>query len=484
MVVATAVVTATALAFVLVHNSQQTAPAGPTVGERIEARKAERAGLQARADGKSRLELLGPLRVASLLSDALAVRVEGEGERAFERLPTAWRQAFAELDALNLALRDALDRPSPGAGSAVRAAARRAERALDQLAVGSELPLVLSFTPHFIAPRRATGELTLEPRTGNAAPAEGALRLESVGSRPAGSAQPTIPRYAPSFAASREPDPAVAVEIVGLHLSARGMAPALTVGSWRGEGETSAERLRFSVPRSAFTTGGTRTTLVAATLAIRRDGRTLLFELPFLVLPDRLGSMALDQKIRNTVPESNALVSPEILARAEVGETRSVNRCFDPPEGWRFDREHSRVVVVERLGWVDDVSDPTMNAGTVEFTDGKPGQICVTVVAKPAAKTARTATIGRFEAALLHDKTEDQIVQSGVWALEWREPVRARIEPNAAAWRLYVRLFDEVDREFDDEVHDLPFLRIAVEDDGLGDGGRTLILTPDPSAEP
>ena len=39
--------------------------------------------------------------------------------------------------------------------------------------------------------------------------------------------------------------------------------------------------------------------------------------------------------------------------------------------------------VVERLAWVDDVSDPTMNSGTVEFApEDKPGQVCVNVVTR------------------------------------------------------------------------------------------------------
>ena len=98
-------------------------------------------------------------------------------------------------------------------------------------------------------------------------------------------------------------------------------------------------------------------------------------------------------------------MSPEILARAPAGETRTVRRCFDPPPGWRFDKERRRVVIVERLGWMDDVGDPTLNGGSVEFGPRTSrGQICVTVAAKPVTASARTATIGRFEATLVRDR--------------------------------------------------------------------------------
>jgi hypothetical protein len=52
-------------------------------------------------------------------------------------------------------------------------------------------------------------------------------------------------------------------------------------------------------------------------------------------------------------------------------------------------------------------------------------------------------------------------------------------------WKFYVRMFDDIDREF--EGHDdtgllrasVPFLRI-----GLDDGGRMLVLRADPTGEP
>ena len=181
------------------------------------------------------------------------------------------------------------------------------------------------------------------------------------------------------------------------------------------------------------------------------------------------------------VAESNTLVSPEILARAPTGETRTVRRCFDPPAGWRFDKQNRRVVVVERLGWLEDIGDPTLNGGAVEFAANEGAdQVCVVVTAKPVTKAARTATIGRFEATLVRDRAEDRVVQSGIRALDWREAVRVPIEPGMTEWKLYVRLFDEIDREFDGTVSGgLPFLHIATEADG-----KALVLKADPAAAP
>ena len=213
---------------------------------------------------------------------------------------------------------------------------------------------------------------------------------------------------------------------------------------------------------------------------MRGSGRSAAFQLLFIVLPDSPGAFALDQRVQTTTPESNTLVSPEILARAPAGETRTVRRCFDPPPGWRFDQERRRVVIVERLGWHDDLGDPTLNGGSVEFVpEEKPGQICVAVVARPVTRQARTATIGRFEATLLRDRPVEQVVKSGIRALDWHEPARVPIEPGMTEWKLYVRLFDEVDREFASTGASTAFLRISRDDDG-----QAIVLQADPAAEP
>jgi hypothetical protein len=458
---------------------------GATANEKIAVLRAERASLQARADGEARISLLPAFRTAGLLFDALAVRSESDGDRAFDLLPAFRRQAFSELDALNGALKDALDRPTEGARLAAHGAAARAAVQLDRLAA-DDAPLVLSYTPHFVPPRRATGELTLAPSAPNAAP-QGALRLDAPGGPTANPPVQAVPRYAPDFAAAGDDDPPLHIEIVGPHLaSAGGPPPVLSIGAWRGQATVAPERLRFAVPRAAFPTDARRTSFAAATLSIRRGSRTALFQLLFTVLPDRPGSFAFDQRVRTTTLESNTLVSPEILSRAPTGETRTVRRCFDPPAGWRFDKERQRVVIVERLGWHDDVSDPTLNAGSVEFVPAaEPAQVCIAVVARPIMRSARTATIGRFEATLVRDRPSETVAKSGIRALDWREAVRVPIEPGMAEWKLYVRMFDDIDREF--EGHDdtglsragAPFLHI-----GLDDRGRVLVLRADPTAEP
>ncbi len=461
----------------------RSAPPPVTVGERLAVLKAERAGLQARAEGEGRLLLIAPLRVAGLLLDALVARGE-EPEQDLERIAVPRRQAFTEAELLNAALKDALARPTQGAVQVARKAADRAQAALERLADNDSHPLVLSVTPRFVPPRRATGDLSVEAPAGAASPPQdtAGVRLKADGPRAPAAAAPTVPRYAPSFLAPADEDPPVTIEIAGLHLAPGGPPPVLTVGAWRGVATVAPERLRFEVPRKAFPTDAVRATMVTASLAIRSESRPAYFELPFIVLPDRPGSMALDQKIRTTTTESTTLVSPEILARAPAGDSQTVRRCFDPPAGTRFDKERRRVIVVERLAWVDDTSDPTANAGTVEFAhDEGPDQICLVVVTRAAAKAARTATIGRFEATLVRDKFEERAERSGVRALDWREPTRVNIDSDAIEWRLYLRLFDEVDREFraaPDRL-DVPFLSISVEP-----SGRAMIVKADPAAEP
>ena len=456
---------------------------GLTTGEKIGTLRAERAALQARADGEARIGLLQPLRIASLLSDALIARSESDRERSVERLPPDRRQAYAAIDALNAALKDAQARASEGTRQRAVAAALPAQQALERMAGTDEVPLVLQFTPRFVPPRRATGELTLTPSAPPAAPSgTAAVSLDAGGRSTDAPTVPTVPRYGPSFASPSDEDPPVSIEIVGLRLAAEsGPAPTLAIGDWRGTATVAPERLRFAVPRSAFATETARTTFVTGLLSIRRDSRTFAVELLFTVLPDRPGSFAIDQKIRTTVSEARTLVSPEILARGGAGEMRWVQRCFDPPPGWRFDMSRRRVVVVEKLASEDDIPDPTLNSGSVEFAnDGQPGQICIVVTAKPVTKTAKAATIGRFEATLERDRSEDSAVKSGVRALDWREAVRVPLDPASIEWRLYLRLFDEIDREFDGKVtQSTPFLQIAPDEEG-----KALVLRADPSAEP
>jgi hypothetical protein len=488
-----------AVAFLL-GRGEAPAAEGPTVGERLATLKAQRASLQARADGQTRIGLLEDFRVASLLSDALAARHESDFETPVERLPAPQRQAFADIDALNIALSDALARPGEGARLAAHAVTARARASLERLAGTDNAPLILLFTPRFVPPRRATGELTLAPQappaplSPSAPPGsaqQGVLRLEPVPKSTAVTAAtpvvPTVPRYAPAFASASADDPPVAIEVTGLHMASDGgVPPVLTIGAWRGEATLAPERLRFSVPRRAFTTETGHAIFATASLAIRRASRTSTFDLLLVVLPDRPGSFAIDQRVRTLVPEANTLVSPEILVRGGVGEARTVRRCFDPPVGWRFDKTRRRVVIVERLGWLDDVSDATVNSGTVEFAnDEGPDQICVVVTTRAVTRAARTATIGRFEATLLRDRAEDSVAQSGVRALDWHEAIRVPIDPGVVEWKLYVRLFDEIDREFaggpegSATLTGVPFLHIVL--DGKA---KVLVLQADLAAEP
>jgi hypothetical protein len=428
-----------AIAYLLVR--EEAPGPGPTVGEKIALLVADRASLQARADGEARISLLPAFRAASLVTDALAARSETDAERTFDGLPAVRRQVFAEIAALNGALRDALERPSVEARLAALKEAERATAELDRLAGLDTVPLILSFTPRFVPPRGAA---------------------DATG--------------------SRDQDPPVEIEVVGPRLvSAGGPPPVLAVGAWRGAATVAPERLRFAVPRAAFATDPKRTLFAIGTLSVRGSGRSAAFQLLFIVLPDSPGAFALDQRVQTTTPESNTLVSPEILARAPAGETRTVRRCFDPPPGWRFDQERRRVVIVERLGWHDDLGDPTLNGGSVEFVpEEKPGQICVAVVARPVTRQARTATIGRFEATLLRDRPVEQVVKSGIRALDWHEPARVPIEPGMAEWKLYVRLFDEIDREFASTTGaSTAFLRISRDEDG-----QAIVLQVDPGAEP
>ncbi len=457
---------------------------GPTVGERLVALRAERAALEARAGGAARIDLLPAFRTAGLLLDGLAVRFDAERQDAYERLPPARRQAFADLDALNAALRDAVEQSAEGRRSAVDQIAAQAQSGLDRLASLREAPVLLSYSPGFVPPRMATGDLTLVPPDA-ASPGGTAAELDGRG-KAQDPASPTVPRYAPGFAAAATPDAPVVVEVTGIRMVATGAPPpVLSVGTWRGEAEILPERLRFTVPRSAFPAEATRTAFTMAALTLRHGSRQATFQLLFTILPDRPGSFALDQRVRTSVSESNTLVSPEILARAAAGESRDVRRCFDPPAGWRFAKEKRRVVVVERLGWVDDIPDETMNAGGVEFArDEGPGQICLVVMARPATKTARTATIGRFEATLLRDQPVERTLKSGIRALDWREAVRLPLEPGMIEWKLYVRLFDETVREFSGRAlggappSGMPFLRLSI------DNSNALVVQADPSAAP
>ena len=122
-IAAVAIVMVCAAAAFLVLFGQAEAPAtGATIGEKLASLRAERASLQARADGEARIGLLQAFRVASLLTDALAARYEPDAERVFDRLPPARLPPFAEVDRLNAAIKDALDRP--GEGERLEAAAR------------------------------------------------------------------------------------------------------------------------------------------------------------------------------------------------------------------------------------------------------------------------------------------------------------------------------------------------------------------------
>jgi hypothetical protein len=449
----------------------------PTVDERLARLAADQASLQGRADGEGRLGLLAPIGAAGLLADALAIRLPTDAGHTLDALPAPRRQAYAALADLDDALREAMNRPGEGARALARTAGERAIKVLDALATTDDLPLVLQVSPRVVPPRRDNALLVVPPETIEPPPADAKLDVQFAELPKPAPVVPVTPVYAPAFMTAVESEPPVEVEIAGLHLASDAEPPTLAVGDWRGEAVVSPERLRFTVPRQAFGVSETRSALATATLALRHDGRVVTIALPFLVLPDRPGSVALDQQVRWMVPESNTLMSPEIMVRAGAGETRSVRRCFDPPAGWHFDKAHRRVVIVERLGWLEDQSDPTLNGGTVEFASDEGDQVCLLVEAKAVTKGARTATIGRFEATLVHEEAQERADKSGVRALDWHEPLRLPVVADAAARRLYVHLFDEIDRTFEDLPDSLPFVRVTHD-------GDTLVLQADPSAAP
>lgn len=419
--------------------------APPTIAEKLVMLHAERAELQAHAGGLARIEMLSSFRTASLLFDALASRYESEREKPFDQLPGARREVFARLEAVNAALRAAIDRPgTPGEAAAVSQAASGIPADLEWMASFDLSPVILSYTPAFVAPRQ--------------------------------------PGDAAASGASSDEGAAIEVEVLGLRLTRDRTPPVLTIGKWRGEAAVTPERLKFVVPRSAIESDAQHPRLVSGVLFLRHDSRTVAFQLLFIMIPQQVGSFAVDQKVRSTVPESKTLVSPEILARAPAGEARTVRRCFDPPPEWRFDKNKRRVDIVERLGWIDDIPDETMNSGSVAFVrEDRPSQICVAVVAKAATKTARTATIGRFEATLVRDVATERIVQGKLRTLDWNEPVRVPFEPGMIEWKLRFRLFDEIDREFEGTPEaaivptGFPFLQIAVDSD------KNLTLRADPN---
>ena len=79
----------------------------------------------------------------------------------------------------------------------------------------------------------------------------------------------------------------------------------------------------------------------------------------------------------------------------------------------------------------------------------------------------------------MRDRPVEQVVKSGIRALDWREPVRVPIEAGMTEWKLYVRLFDEIDREFAMTAASTAFLRISRDDDD-----KVIVLQADPTAEP
>src|SRR5882672_6033206 len=199
---AAAVLCAALVAGATLLERRDAVPSGQTQGEKIAMIKGERSRLQARADAEGRIGLLSAFRVAALLTDALAVRADSDEERPVDQLSATRRQAFADIDSLNAALRGALARPSEGARRAAMTAAERARGSLERLAGIDDLPLVLQVTPRFVPPRRATGDLTLAPRSAGSTASERPLQLGPGGKVSEEPAVPTVPRYAPAFAAA------------------------------------------------------------------------------------------------------------------------------------------------------------------------------------------------------------------------------------------------------------------------------------------
>ena len=137
-------VTGAAAAYAQSSGDRRVAPP-PTIAEKLVLLQAERAELQARAGSLARIEMLSAFRTASLLFDALAARYESEREQPFDRLPAARRDVFNRLEAVNGALRTAIDQPgTPGGTAAVSQAASGIPADLEWMASFDLSPVILS----------------------------------------------------------------------------------------------------------------------------------------------------------------------------------------------------------------------------------------------------------------------------------------------------------------------------------------------------
>ncbi len=149
-------------------------------------------------------------------------------------------------------------RPGEGARLVAGTAAERARAALERLAGIDELPLVLQFTPRFVPPRRATGELTLDAgsaASGRSAP-EGPLHLGPAGTARVRACRSDRAALCADLRRRGRHDPPVAIEVVGLHLSPDGAPPPVLASAtgaarrpWRRSGCTFPCPAALSRPR-------------------------------------------------------------------------------------------------------------------------------------------------------------------------------------------------------------------------------------------
>ena len=191
---------------------------------------------------------------------------------------------------------------------------------------------------------------------------------------------------------SRDQDPPVQIEVVGRAPGARRRPAARPRGRRvaRRRPIVAPERLRFAVPRAAFRHRRRRRT------ALSRPARCRSVALPAnRDVPASVHRAARPSRIVRPRP---AGANDDARSRTRWCRRRSWRgrrparraRCAAASirqPGWRFDQESRRVVIVERLGWHDDLGDPTLNGGSVEFVpEDKPGQICIAVIARPVTR--------------------------------------------------------------------------------------------------
>jgi len=278
------------------------------------------------------------------------------------------------------------------------------------------------------------------------------------------SSKPIVTRYSPTYVPPSDRDDTVRITVEGLRLhTAEFGRPKLEIGEEVFYGSATDRTIVFDLPRSVFPSQKIKPASLQTKLILEAPSgvwtinrwmskpQLITFGLSFVVIPDKLGDYTVSgvRVLTEVVKEDYVPVPPDpptLTIQQGVG-VRAVTHCYTPPEGFDFDLNTAKAIMVERQGAEPGGSggkwNPAVNIGQAvldptQVLDRK--RICLSVSAGTGCKNCSATSVGKLSVKTTKTVERREKLTETAAQLNW-EPVFVDIDEKVPNQAINVSIF-------------------------------------------